>query len=214
MNFNSEELFIINDKNVKIDIDNALKEQIVEEKTHPKLKRKKLNFDLDWYENKLISFTKKTIFKDLFNKDLDNCNYYILNKINKYRNYYLDYQHKIINFINIERNIDSKIIFISRMFKIIYLYKDLITNGYLLPITYYKAIIYKIIEYMKEGLIITFLLFCEFCPDFVVDDCYPKFYKSRFFYICEQIMSTDCFWTTLFLKHKDKWNKYILPQLN
>ena len=97
--------------------------------------------------------------------------------------------------------------------EMVILYKNMITNPDYGLTMWFKSFILKNLEFLKEnGLITSFLVVCEFCPDFVTDDCYPI--------ISKEISSTSlraCSSKKSFIKllniHSSKWKKYMVPQL-
>jgi len=97
--------------------------------------------------------------------------------------------------------------------EMVILYKDMVTNPDYGLTMWFKAFIIKNLEFIKDnGLITSFLVLCEFCPEFVTDDCYPI--------ISKKISSTSiqaCTTRSLFINllkiHHSKWKKYMVPQL-
>ena len=74
-------------------------------------------------------------------------------------------------------------------------------------------IVSKIINKFDYGYAFAFIALCEFCPDFVCDDCYPAFNRNTasFTYSLELVFENE-FMMKLFAKHIEKWHKYILTQ--
>ena len=63
--------------------------------------------------------------------------------------------------------------------EMVILYKNMVTNPDYGLTMFFKAFIIKNLEFIKNnGLITSFLVVCEFCPDFVTDDCYPIIAKE------------------------------------
>ena len=89
-------------------------------------------------------------------------------------------------------------------------YKHMMFNSDYVPFVIYRVFILKLIKYMqKRGSLKAFLVFCEVCPNFVTTECYPKFRDS----LCNSEL-TEPLYIDLFQKHRDKWEKYIVPQLH
>ena len=63
--------------------------------------------------------------------------------------------------------------------EMVILYKNMVTNPDYGLTMWFKSFIFKNLQFIKEnGLITSFLVVCEFCPDFVTDDCYPIIAKE------------------------------------
>jgi len=96
--------------------------------------------------------------------------------------------------------------------EIVILYKNMVTNPDYGLSMWFKSFIIKNLVFLKEnGLITSFLVLCEFCPDFVTDDCYPIIAKEISLTSIEACSSR--IFKKLLDKHKPKWKKYMEPQL-
>ena len=63
--------------------------------------------------------------------------------------------------------------------EMVILYKNMVTNPDYGLTMWFKSFIIKNLQFIKEnGLITSFLVVCEFCPEFVSDDCYPIIAKE------------------------------------
>ena len=63
--------------------------------------------------------------------------------------------------------------------EMVILYKNMVTNPDYGLTMFFKTFILKNLQFIKEnGLITSFLVVCEFCPEFVTDDCYPIIAKD------------------------------------
>jgi hypothetical protein len=93
-------------------------------------------------------------------------------------------------------------------------HKHMITNEHYGFSGFFKSFILHNIRYMYMlGIVSSFIVFCEFCPDFICDDCYPMFNKfsACYKYSLELVLKNE-FMYKLFNKHFHKWSKYILTQ--
>lgn len=74
---------------------------------------------------------------------------------------------------------------------------------------YFKTMFLKNLEFLNtNGLAHSFLLLCEFCPEFIGDDFYPIINKEEKTYY-ESIALFNPFFTNLKAKHIEKWNKFF-----
>lgn len=97
--------------------------------------------------------------------------------------------------------------------EMVILYKNMVTNPDYGLTMFFKTFILKNLQFIKEnGLITSFLVVCEFCPEFVSDDCYPI--------IAKEISSTSlqaCRNKKVFKHLLDTYRsklKYLKSQLN
>lgn len=89
-------------------------------------------------------------------------------------------------------------------------YKHMTFNSDFVPFEVYKQFVMKLLHFMAtKGCLFAFCVFCEVCPEFVTDECYPKFLDS----LCSNCISIDPLYVEIFLLQGSQWTKYILPQL-
>jgi|694.fasta_scaffold00008_199 hypothetical protein len=195
------------DESKKDEIETAL-DECIEHPLHPKLVSKSVVSAKDYSVKDLTRFLIQSSTTD-FSIDED------VNKLfyqRKIRFYFIKYmQFKVREFIN-ETSSDEKTLRLSELYSMILLYRPMITNFEYGFSSWFKTFIEQTIEFVTQGLLISFLFLCEFCPDFVTDDCYPKFNCVASHYV-KQIATTDVSFINLFVKHQSKCEKYIVPQL-
>lgn len=93
-------------------------------------------------------------------------------------------------------------------------HKHMITNEHYGFSGWFKTFILETIQTMYiSGLVPSFIVLCEFCPDFVCDDCYPMFnrFSASYKYSLNLVLKNE-FMSKIFIKHIDKWHRYILTQ--
>ena len=194
---------------VQKEIENALLETI-DYPTDERVKNKHLTLENDLESVRLFLLTANETHTDfeVENKDEED-----LKNLRLIRGYFLSY----IRLKQNEMSLTSYGVFQTEHWidicEMVILYKNMITNPDYGLTMWFKSFILKNLEFLKEnGLITSFLVVCEFCPDFVTDDCYPI--------ISKEISSTSlraCSSKKSFIKllniHSSKWKKYMVPQL-
>jgi len=194
---------------VQKEIENALLETI-DYPTDERVKNKHLTLENNLESVRLFLLTANETHTDfeVENKDEED-----LKNLRLIRGYFLSY----IRLKQNEMSLTSYGVFQTEHWidicEMVILYKNMITNPDYGLTMWFKSFILKNLEFLKEnGLITSFLVVCEFCPDFVTDDCYPI--------ISKEISSTSlraCSSKKSFIKllniHSSKWKKYMVPQL-
>jgi hypothetical protein len=100
--------------------------------------------------------------------------------------------------------------------EMVLLYKDMILDPDYNFVKWFKGFVIQNLEYLSQhGLMYSFLVLCEFCPEFVTDDCFPVVYKKAkpLSYGFEEWPGLGLI-RLLRFKHAEKWNKYVQPQLS
>jgi len=104
---------------------------------------------------------------------------------------------------------------LSEYYKVVYLFKEMTFNSELFTADSYKQLVLELLRYMKDkGFLFALLLFCELCPEFVQEDCVPKyrlFLDTRDSLGCLSTKAPahrgvfdDGFYMQLLTKHKDR----------
>lgn len=89
------------------------------------------------------------------------------------------------------------------------IYKNMILNEEYGLTGYFKAVILKSLEFLNDnGIAQSFLMLCEFCPDFICDDCYPIINKTSKTYVYSVEILNE-FFKNLKSKHIEKWIKFF-----
>lgn len=97
--------------------------------------------------------------------------------------------------------------------EMVLLYKDMILNPDYNFVKWFKGFVLQNVDYLSQhGFMYSFLVLCEFCPEFVTDDCFPVVYKEADSYGFEEWPGLGLI-HVLRLKNADKWNKYVQQQL-
>jgi len=88
-------------------------------------------------------------------------------------------------------------------------FKNMILNEQYGCSVLFKTMILKNIEFLNDnGFAQSFLLLCDFCPEFIGDDLYPIINKDAKTYY-HSISLLNPFFTNLKAKHIEKWNKFF-----
>jgi len=145
----------------------------------------------------------------------------IENKTEQQLNCLKTIRHKFDGFLVQTKDILSKVIttesVIDTYFALtieVVKHKHMITNEHYGFSGWFKSFILHNIRYMYMiGMFSSFIVLCEFCPDFVCDDCYPVFnrFSPSFKYSLDLVFKNE-FMMKIFIKHIDKWYKYFLTQ--
>lgn len=136
--------------------------------------------------------------------ELENKNENEIKKLSLIRSYFIRFISHLIK----KKNMNSWI----EICEFTLLYKYMITDPDYGFVMWFKSFILKNLEFLKEnGVITSFLVICEFCPDFVTDNCYPIIYP----YVQSDGIraSKRTVFTKLLNTHYMKWEKYMEPQV-
>lgn len=145
--------------------------------------------------------------------ELENREEYEIEKLRLIRVCFLNYvkflQKKMIDTKDAQIQVD----YWAEICEMSILYKDMITNPDYGLTMWFKSFILKNLQFIKEnGMLPSFLVVCEFCPDFVTDDCYPIIDKGRSASGHRPCL-TKVLLNELLHKHYNKWKKYMQPQV-
>jgi len=97
-----------------------------------------------------------------------------------------------------------------------YRYHILLTTPQYGLVNIRKSVLRKLLDFLNsDGVLPLFLLFCDLYPGYVTEQYYPLVKNPGRELVTSQLqlIQQDTILSTLLQKHQDKWNQYLLPQI-
>lgn len=161
---------------------------------------------LEWYSPSTLSLLTCDIRKDLDPaRDSQEIDFIV-----KIRSTFIAYVRNVISFRNLDRNEAIQ------FFLMMYRYHILLTTPQYGLVNIRKSVLRKLLDFLNsDGVLPLFLLFCDLYPGYVTEQYYPLVKNPGRELVTSQLqlIQQDTILSTLLQKHQDKWNQYLLPQI-
>ena len=98
-------------------------------------------------------------------------------------------------------------------FKVLHQFRVLLTNPQYGLSRLFNAYVRKLLQlFHSDGIFLFFLFFCEYYPDMLKDDFYPRSGTPSSLQRETAMVREDPMMHELHLRHQHKWNRYLLSQ--